>query len=72
MIKVIIYGCCKNDPFLVILQEQIPPVWSIGIIWGLEAFMLWGTKLIFKVPAVNLIYLEIDKANTMKQAVFQS
>ena len=39
MIKMIIIGCCKNEPFLLVLKEQIEHLWSIDIIEGLEAFI---------------------------------
>ena len=43
IMKVTIYGCYKNDSFLFFSfnpQWTNHHLWSIGIIWGLEAFIL--------------------------------
>ena len=38
MIKVMIYECCENEPYLLNLKEQINHLWIIDILKGLEAF----------------------------------
>ena len=58
--KMIIIGCCENEPYLLILKEQIDYFGSIDIIKGLEAFIPQKRHKV-EVLTVYQTYLENDK-----------
>ena len=60
MIKVIIYGCCENEPYRLILKEQNDHLWWSFRPRALEAFI--PAQSWFWVSTINQAYPENDKS----------